>query len=513
MAAETDAPFVVEALSIVKRFGGATALAGVDFRVRRGEIHALLGQNGAGKSTLVKILNGVHRAGSFEGRILLDGRPVSFGSTAQARLGGVGYVPQEIEVLEQLSVAENVFAGQTGLGGRLVRQRVLERQASVLFRELGLDIAPSTLVAALTPAQRHIVMIARALAAKPAVLMLDEPTASLSGAEVDRLFILLRRLKAQGTTMIFITHRLPEVMALCDRATVLRDGRVAAELKRGEFDAGTVIAAMSGQRLSRLYPAHTPPAQSPVLLEIDGLSVAGRGHEQRALEGIDLTLRAGEILGIAGLLGSGRSELLGAIYGSVPYSGRIRVEGRAVTIRRPKDARDAAIALLTEDRKRSGLLFNLPVAKNITIGNLMLFSSGGVLNPGAERAAALRTMRDLRVKAPSPNAAVAHLSGGNQQKLLLGRVLMRQPKILLLDEPTKGVDVGTRSEIYRLIVDLAETGVGLIVVSSELEEVIGLADRCLVMADGRFVDAFERGAGSEERVLRSIAAAQAERAA
>ncbi|MDQ3558709.1 MAG: sugar ABC transporter ATP-binding protein [Pseudomonadota bacterium] len=514
MVEATDPSFVVEALGIGKSFAGVQALRGVDFRVRRGEIHALLGQNGAGKSTLVKVLNGVHRHGSFEGAIILNGSSVSFASTAHARRGGVGYVPQEIEVLEQLSMAENVFAGNTGLGsGLIVRQRTLESQARALFRELGLNIRPSALVASLTPAQRHIVMIARALAAKPAVLMLDEPTASLSGSEVDMLFAVLRRLKAQGTTMIFITHRLPEVMALCDHATVLRDGRVAADLERSEFDEARLISAMSGQRISRLYQQHEAPRGSETLLKLEDVSVADGSGQYRSLRGINLQLRAGEILGIAGLLGSGRSELLGAIYGAVPYSGRILVEGREVALRSPKNARDAAIALLTEDRKRSGLLFNLPVARNITIGNLNLFSASGIVRGAAERTAALRAMHELRVKAPSLGAAVAHLSGGNQQKLLLARVLMRDPKILLLDEPTKGVDVGTRHEIYRLIVDLADRGVGLIVVSSELEEVIGLCDRCLILAEGRIVDEFTRGEGSEERVLRSIAAAQARRAA
>ena len=503
--------FIIEATGIAKSFAGVQALRGMDFRVRRGEIHALLGQNGAGKSTLVKILNGVHPAGTYTGRIELDGKAVEFHSPIQARDKGIAYVPQEIEVFEQLTVAENVFAGQTGLGHFLVRQRLLRERARALFRDFGLTLDPRLLMASLTAAQRHLVMIVRALAAKPAVLMLDEPTASLSGPEVAHLFRLLKRLKAQRTTMIFITHRLPEVLALCDRATILRDGRVAAELDRAAFENDRIIAAMSGQRLQRLYPAHQAPARPATVLKVEDVSVEERHGSHRGLQRVSFELRAGEILGIAGLLGSGRTELLGAIYGRIPYRGRIFVEGREIAAASTPAARKAGIALLTEDRKRSGLLFNLPVRGNITIGNLNLFSSRGIIRAEKEDNAALRAMRELNVKARSASAAVAHLSGGNQQKLLFARVLMNAPKILLLDEPTKGVDVATRHEIYRLIVDLAGRGVGLIIVSSELEEVVGLCDRSLVIADGRLVDEFAKAEASEERVLRSIAAAQAEK--
>jgi len=511
MTDPATAPPVIQTRAIVKSFAGVQALRGVDFAVHPGEIHALLGQNGAGKSTLVKILNGVHKSGSYSGEILVDGKPVAFNSTSAARAEGVGYVPQEIEVLEQLSVAENVFAGHTGLGrGPIISRRRMEAEARALFEELGLAIDPRMLVASLTSAQRHLVMIARALSFKPRVLMLDEPTASLSGVEVERLFSVLRRLKAQGKTMIFITHRLPEVLAICDRATVLRDGRVAAEIDRAHFDEEHFIFAMSGQKLQRLYPDHVaPPAETPPLLSVRNLSIAGRFGVNRGVSGVSFDVRPGEILGLAGLLGSGRTEILHALYGRIPFSGSIAIDGKPVAIARSSDARAAGVALLTEDRKRDGLLFNLPVGANITIGNLAPLSSHGMVREGREKSAVLAAMRALNVKARSPQASVAHLSGGNQQKLLFARVLMSAPRVLLLDEPTKGVDAGTRHEIYRLIVDLADKGVALIVVASELEEVIGLADRCLVVADGRIVDEFQRGEGSEDKVLRSITAAQA----
>ncbi|MDB5523085.1 MAG: transporter related protein [Rhizobium sp.] len=507
---ESNSEPLIEARGVVKSFSGVQALRGIDFSVMRGEIHALLGQNGAGKSTLVKILNGVHPAGSYSGTIMLDGREAKFASPFAALAAGIAYVPQEIEVLEQLSVAENVFAGHTNLGkGVLVHQHKLEMRARALFNQLGLSIDPRALVASLTSAQRHLVMIARALAMNPRVLMLDEPTASLSGTEVEGLFGVLRRLKTQGVTMIYITHRLPEVLAVCDRATVLRDGRVAAEIERPEFNAEQFIFAMSGQRLQRLYPDHEAPRDAPLILSVRNLSAQGHSGAHSNPTDVSFDIRAGEIVGLAGLLGSGRSEILHAIYGRTPHTGEVLVEGKPISIRSPADARRAGIALLTEDRKRDGLLFNLGAGANITIGNLGALSRNGIISGDREGRAVLQAMQALNVKASSPQASVAHLSGGNQQKLLFARVLMRAPRILMLDEPTKGVDAATRHEIYRLIVELAGRGVALLIVASDLEEVIGLCDRCLTVADGRIVDEFKRGEGSEEKVLRAIAAAQA----
>jgi ribose transport system ATP-binding protein/D-xylose transport system ATP-binding protein len=388
----------------------------------------------------------------------------------------------------------------------------LEDRTRALFNQLGLSIEPTRLVASLTSAQRHLVMIARALSMQPRVLILDEPTASLSGAEVGGLFTVLRRLKAQGVTMIYITHRLPEVMTVCDRATVLRDGRVAAEIACEDFNEERFIFAMSGQRPQRLYPHHEAPQRdSPAILSVRNLSTAGHSGALSNPTDISFDIRAGEIVGLAGLLGSGRTEILHAIYGRASFSGQVLVGGKAVSIRSPSSARRAGIALLTEDRKRDGLLFNLGAGANITIGNLQGLSRHGIVNGEREQNAVLQAMRALNVKVPSPKASVAHLSGGNQQKLLFARVLMRAPRILLLDEPTKGVDAATRHEIYRLIVELAGKGVALLVVASELDEVIGISDRCLTIADGRIVDEFKRGQGGEERVLRAVAAAQATR--
>ena len=506
MTSTAATPFAIEARAVSKNFGGVRALRDVTVAVRRGETHALLGQNGAGKSTLIKILNGVYPAGTYGGSLLLDGSEVSFDSPADARRKGVAYVPQEIEVLAQLSVAENIFAGQTSLGsGVFVDRRALHLRAEQLLGELGLAIDPAAQLSHLTAAQRHLVMIARALSTDPSVLMLDEPTASLSSAEVDKLLQLLSGLKQRGATVLYISHRLAEVLSICDRATILKDGVVASELSREEFSQDLFIERMSGRKSQALYPKRSAPTSQNTLLEVQGLSMPRRFGVNRSLVDVNFNVRAGEILGLAGLLGSGRTEILGALYGALPHAGRMTVGGEQVRIHSPAVARALGIELLTEDRKHTGLLFNLPVQQNITIGNLAPLSRIGVVDRRAEVKVALERMHALNVKARSPASAVAHLSGGNQQKLLFARALLSKPALLLLDEPTKGVDAATRQEIYRLLVELADAGVGLIVASSEIEEVIGLADRCLVVAGGRIVDEFGRGEGGEERVMRASA--------
>lgn len=497
-------PIAIEARTISKSFGGVPALRDVSVMVRRGQTHALLGQNGAGKSTLVKILNGVHPAGTYTGELNLDGASVHFDSPADARRKGVAYVPQEIEVVQQLTVSENIFAGQTNLGkGLLVDRRALHRSAQALLDEIGIAIDPEARVAHLTAAQRHLVMIARALSTRPSVLMLDEPTASLSSTEVDKLLELLVLLKSRGATILYISHRLAEVLEICDRATILKDGAVACELAREEFTADIFIQRMSGRKAQALFPQRSAPPKCKPMLTVEGLSMPRRFGANRSLTDVSFSVQPGEILGLAGLLGSGRSEILGALYGSLAHSGTISVEGRPVRIRSPAAARALGIELLTEDRKHTGLLFNLPAGENVTIGNLKAVTRGGVIDKGRERQVALERMRALNVKARDPGASVAHLSGGNQQKLLFARALLGKPRMLLLDEPTKGVDAATRQEIYRLLAELADSGVALIVASSELEEVIGLADRCLVIADGRLVDEFARAEGGDARVLRA----------
>ena len=513
---EKNGHTALQARGITKTFGGVIALNAVDLTVREGDVHALLGQNGAGKSTLIKVLNGVFPAGNFEGKFSLEGREVSFRSPRDAVECGISYVPQETEVFENLSVAENIFAGMTGgtRTARLVNRREIGRRSRKILKGLGLSIDPESPAVRSTSAEKHMIMIARALARRPRVLLLDEPTAALSASEVRILFSALSRLRDEGVTTVYITHRLPEVMAICDRATVLRDGRVAAEFQRKDFNEDAFIFAMSGLKLSRLFPVHQARASAPHLLSVEGL-VSGEQREKEQedkglLQDAEISFKVaeGEIVGLAGLLGSGRSEILHAIFGSLPGKGKIMVAGEPVKINKPSDARKAGIALLTEERKRDGLLFNLPVGRNITIGNLAPLSRLGIVSPVREGQAIRDAMESLNVIATSPAAALSSLSGGNQQKLLFSRALMRAPRVLMLDEPTRGVDAATRQEIYRLTVDLAAKGAALLIVSSELEELVGLCNRILTISDGHIVDEFRRGEGGEERILRAIAEAQ-----
>ena len=503
--------YVLETERLGKRFAGVPALSDVDFRLHAGEIHALIGHNGAGKSTLVKILTGVYPAGSYEGGFRLDGETTSFGSPAAARDHGVSYVPQEIQVVEQLTVAENVFVGQTGLDtAPRVSFRELHRRAGELLARLQIPLDPRTQVGALSATQRQLVMIARALATDPRVLILDEPTASLAGTETERLFGVLDRLREAGTTMVFITHRIPEVMRMCDRATVLRDGRKVAELERDGFSEHGIVAAMVGREVDHLYPTRATAPGTEEVLRLENVRVPHPTRPRDVLRDVSFTARRGEIVGIAGVVGAGRTELLSAIYGAMPHGGTISVAGRALKLRGPGDARRAGIAMLTEDRKGTGLLFNFALRENVTAGNLGgLANRLGFVDRRAEQKAARSFMESLKIKAPSAGADVAHLSGGNQQKILLARVLMNRPRIMLLDEPTKGVDVETRQEIYRLILDLADQGVTLLVVSSEIAELVGLCDRCVVLADGAIVDEFSRGEGSEARVIEATTTAVA----
>lgn len=499
--------YALEVEGVTKSFGGVRALRGVDLQVRSGEIHALIGHNGAGKSTLIKIVNGVHPVGSYGGVLRVAGQEAAFRSPADARARGVGYVPQETQVLEALSVAENVFVGQTGLESRaVVRFRDLHRRAAELLEEFGVPLDPRVPVASLSAAQRQLVMVARALASRPSVLMLDEPTTSLSARETERLFAVMRRLHARGVTMVFITHRLPEAMGMCHRASVLRDGAVVAEFTRDQFREADLVSAMVGRRVELVYPHRRRSAGADEVLRAEHVSVPHPTGSVDLIRDVSLAVRRGEILGLAGLVGSGRTELLSAIYGRMAHTGRVVVEGSEVKVRRPADARQAGIAMLTEDRRREGLLFNFTAAQNMTVGNL---GRRLVIDRRAEARRAQEFVDSLRILTPSLAADVDHLSGGTQQKLLLARVLMAKPKVLLLDEPTKGVDVETKHEIYRLVVDLADAGVAILLVSSEIEELLGLSDRCLVLAEGVVVDEFARGEGSEERVVQATTTGRA----
>jgi ribose transport system ATP-binding protein/D-xylose transport system ATP-binding protein len=484
-----------------KAFGATLALDSVTFDVHPGEVHGVLGQNGAGKSTLVKILTAIYPAGQYEGEFAVNGDVARFASPHSARLARVGYVPQEIDVVNDLDVAENVLAGR--LAPRLLFRRSQARlRAQAVLNRLGLAFDVRQRVGELSAARRQMVMIARALANDPHVLILDEPTTSLSEKEAQALCRVIRGLADEGLAIVFITHRVREVMEICDNATVLRDGRIAESLRRMDFTEQRIVSAMAGREVLQLYPGRNFGGVD-VILRCTGVSSASSSSGGSPVKNVSLSLRKGEILGVAGVLGSGRTELLQAIFGESSRTGEVIVNGTAVKAGSPKSARRAGIGMLTEDRKSLGLLFNMPVAQNISMGNLGLASRFGLINRASERSLAASVASEFSVKIPSMESFVTHLSGGNQQKLLLGRTLAAGPQVLLLDEPTKGVDVGTRQQIYQQISNLSMQGIGVIVVSSELDELLGLSDRVVVLSSGAIVDEFLRGEGDEERILHS----------
>ncbi|MFC1462505.1 sugar ABC transporter ATP-binding protein [Verrucomicrobiota bacterium] len=495
--------YALEMKGVTKDFPGVRALDDVTIRVRQGQIHALLGENGAGKSTLMKILDGVYPSGTYAGELVIDGTPVRFRSPHDAKLKGIGYVPQEMQVIEHLSVAENIFVGNWTSGRLpLVRFRELRRRAEEILKEFQIRLDAASPVVSLSASRRQLVMIARALAARPSVLILDEATSSLTQEETDQLFRVLRHLRERGITSLFITHRLAEVFALADCATVLRDGTVAAHFGKDDLNEDNIVAAMVGRKIENFYPVRDAQIGSEEALRVENLTVphphiAGRN----TVEDVCFSVKSGEILGLGGLVGSGRSEIVNAIYGSAEHSGRIFVQGREIVIRSPRDARDNGIGLLTEERKQNGLLFNFAIRENITLHSLGTVSRFGFLSRARENSYADDYRKRLSIRSGSASVPVSSLSGGNQQKVVLAKVLMPNPRVLLLDEPTKGVDVGAKSEIYKLMYALAAEGIGLVVISSELPELLSLCDRVIVLAQGRIADEFTKTEASEQRLM------------
>ncbi len=502
-------PYALEMLNITKDFPGVRALRNATLQVGVGEIHCLLGENGAGKSTLMRILNGVHPAGTYTGEVRVRGQQVEFRSPRDARLKGIGFVPQEITVIEHLNVAENMFVGDSRTGGAFFfRPGRVRRRAEEFLCQRGIALDPACQVSTLNAGERQLVMIARALSTDPSVLILDEPTSALTATETENLFTLLRRLKQNGASILFISHKLDEISALGDRVTVLRDGAVVAAFAQGDFRPDDLIAAMAGRHIETLFPPREPLTDSEEVLRVENLSVPHphRRHHQ-LIAGVGFSVRRGEILGVAGVVGSGRSELLNALYGRIPHRGRIFVEGREVRLDNPGVARQAGIGLVVEERKHEGLLFNFTIRENITLNHLSAVSRGGLLSRSAENLHALESMRALGIQAPSVTTPVGNLSGGNQQKVLLAKALLAKPKVLLLNEPTKGIDVGAKHEIYQLLRDLTRQGLALVLVSSELPELLGLCDRFVVLARGGMADSFDRAEASEHRLLRAATGA------
>ena len=462
---------------IEKSFPGVRALEAVELELERGEVLALGGENGAGKSTLIKVLAGAHRPDA--GRVLIDGEPADLVSPSRAREAGIGVIHQELNLVPFLTVTENIF-----LGCEIARAGVIDRssereRARALFDKIGLPIDPDALCHTLSIAERQAVEIAKALATDARILVMDEPTASLTPREVEKLFAIIRDLKGQGIGIIYISHRLDEVRAIADRVMVLRDGGHVGTHAMDDVTQATLIEMMVGRSLDQEFP----PAERPkgaVRLEVRDLR---RGDKVR---GVSFTVHAGEILGITGLVGAGRTETARMIAGADPADGgTIHLDGKRLPIDGPRSAIRAGICLLTEDRAGQGLVLGHTVVENFGLPNLSRFSRRRVLSPARERAAFSRYERDLKIKARSPDQPASTLSGGNQQKVVLAKWLERDCEVIIIDEPTRGVDVGARYDFYVLINKLADAGKAIVMISSELPEILGMADRILVMGDGR----------------------------
>ena len=499
-AARTPA---LELRAISKSFPGVRALRGVTFDVHRGEVHALLGENGAGKSTLIKVLSGVHAPD--EGEIFLRGERVHFANPGQAQARGIATIYQEFSLYPELTVAENIFAGHPPRrwGGLALDWRRAAREAAALLATLDAsDIDVGARVGTLSVGNRQRVEIAKALSRQAQVLILDEPTAVLTQHDAERLFAIVRRLRDQGVAIIYISHRMDEIFALSSRITVLRDGQWIGTQATASTNETELIRQMVGRALQQEpsldEAVHAPAAgERPVLLKAEHLA------RRPLLRDASLTLRAGEIVGLAGLIGSGRSELAQAIFGSAPAeSGALEVNGKAVTVRRPEDAIALGIGYVPEDRQRQGLVTAMSVGQNVGLTRLRALSRGPFLDFAAENRLAEDYVGKLRIKTPNVREIARNLSGGNQQKIVLSKWLATQPKILIVDEPTRGIDVGARAEIHRLLISLArENGLALLVISSDLQEVLQLSDRVLVMRDGRLVREFPRREATQEAVL------------
>jgi ABC-type sugar transport system ATPase subunit len=486
---------LLAARGVSKSFGGVQAVIDADLELEAGRIHGLVGENGAGKSTLAKVIAGVHAPD--EGELAIDGQAVRFGSPRDALANGVATIAQEIALVPRATVAENVLLGIEPRATGFVRRRALRQRFDELNERTGFELRGGARVAALRTAEQQKVEILRAIARDARLIVMDEPTAALTRDESARLLEIVRRLAADGTAVLLISHYLDEVLAVCDTVTVMRDGRVVRTAAAAGETPQTLVAAMVGREVSLEYPAKRPPAaDAPVALEVRGLTRRG------ALEDISFAVRAGEVVGLAGLVGSGRTEVARGIFGADSLdAGEVLLEGQPVRLRSPRQAIRHGVAMLPESRKEQGLVMMRSVRENVTLSTLPDFAEGGLVSRRKERARARELSADLSIRTPSVDAAVGTLSGGNQQKVLFARWLVRPPKVLIVDEPTRGVDVGAKRQIHDLILELADRGMAVLVISSELEEVLGLSHRVLVMRRGRIVGEFDHTEATMERVM------------
>ncbi|MGM9554095.1 MAG: sugar ABC transporter ATP-binding protein [Faecousia sp.] len=486
--------YILELKDITKRFSGVTVLEKVTFQLKRGEVHALMGENGAGKSTLMKILMGIYNAD--EGEILLEGSPVAIRSPKQALENGIAMIHQELNPVLDLSIAENIFLGKemrNTVG--LVRKKAMEEETQKWLKEIGLEVSPSALMRSLSVAQMQMVEIAKALSWNAKIIIMDEPTASLTVREVEVLFGLIRQLRARDVAIIYISHKMDEIFQIADRVTVLRDGKFIGQNVIGELNKDILISMMVGRDIQEIYPKETVPI-GEVALEVRNLSVPGR------VENASFSVRRGEVLGVAGLVGAGRSEMMEAIFGVRKKSaGEILVNGEAVDITAPRKAVAKKMAFITEDRKVTGLNLIGSVRENITIVSIRDLCTARLVSRKKCVKAAEKYIGALKIRTDSPEKQVQYLSGGNQQKIAIAKWLLSEPDIIILDEPTRGIDVGAKRDIYLLIGEFAKAGKAVIMISSEMPEVMGMSDRIMVVADGKVTGFVDRADFDEETIM------------
>ena len=487
---------ILEMRGITKRFPGVLALDHVDLTVYPGQVLALVGENGAGKSTLMKVLSGVHQMD--EGEILMEGKPVKIENPLASQLMGISIIYQELSVLDNMNIAENIFLGREKRKGNVfVNKKVMHAEARKLLDEVGLDMDTHTMAGELSTAQKQMVEVAKALSFNSKIIIMDEPTSSLTETETDILFSIIRKLRDRGVAIVFISHKLAEIFAITDEVAILRDGVSAGRMKTEGCSENDIIKAMVGRDVNDLYAKQAAPI-GDVVLEVKNLSTKG------FLKDINFKLHAGEILGFAGLVGAGRSEVMRAVFGIDPKeTGEVYIKGEKVEIKTPADALNHGMGFVPEDRKLQGLVLGMSVGKNTTLAALKAVANkAGFLNHKLEKEMADKFVKALEVKTPSNDQLVKNLSGGNQQKVVIAKWLANNPDILILDEPTRGIDVGAKKEIHQLMSDLANQGVAIIMISSELPEVLGMSDRVVVMHEGHIKGELDRSEADQVSIMK-----------
>lgn len=494
----------LQLINIQKSFSGVPVLTDVNLSVKKGEVHCLCGENGAGKSTLMKILCGFYPQGQYKGQIMLNGEEKSFTDIRSAEDAGITIITQELEVATNMTVSDNVFLGHEIMKNGLVDKHKEQQETEKVLQKFSIDISPNHIVGDLGVGQRQLIAIAKALTLNAALIILDEPTAALSESETEKLFEVIDELKKQNVTCLYISHKLSEVMEIADTITILRDGETVISEPKSEMDEKKIIQHMVGRDITELYPYDNERDRNgEVLFSVRNWNAIDRTTGKQILKDISFDVRAGEILGISGLMGAGRTEFVMSLFGSLDadVSGEISVKGKPLTVKKPEDAIKSGLGLIVEDRKYAGLILGMSVAKNITLTSLGKFVRHGVLDTDREVIAARDYAKQVNVKTPSLDIEVVRLSGGNQQKVVIAKALMTDPMVLFMDEPTRGIDVGARYDIYEIMNQITRQGSAIIMVSSDLPEILGMSDRILVMREGRINGELSKEEADQELIM------------